>query len=82
MDNKKFEVMFSATKYFENKCYMREQPLILTYQTLLDKSIVHEKSLAYYWKSQQATTTTETNTIAAIQTGTSRNHCPSNRYLQ
>ena len=46
----KVKVMFNSTKHFEIKQYVREQPLTLTYQTLLNKSKIYERSSAYYKK--------------------------------
>ena len=37
MDTRNVEIMFNATKYFEIKQYVKEQPLTLTYQDPLDE---------------------------------------------
>ena len=48
MDTRKVEAVYNATTYFEVKWCVREQPLTLTDQVFLDKSKLHERSLAYY----------------------------------
>ena len=40
----KVEVVLSSTKYSNIKLHVSEQPLTLSYQTLLDKCEVHEKN--------------------------------------
>ena len=47
---------------------MTQQPLTLTNQDLFNKSKVHERSLAYYKKSQESPATGEDNTIDMVKT--------------
>ena len=61
---------------------MKEQPLILTYQIILDKGKVHERSLPYYKESQESTATIETNNNAMVKTTLSRSHRPNCRQPQ
>ena len=78
------ELLFNATKHFKIKCYVSEQPLTLTYQVLLDKYKVHDRSLVYYHNAQESTaTTTETNTIVPAKPKTNKRHQVSqaDRYL-
>ena len=74
MDTRKVKVMFSTTKYFERKCYKREQPLTHTHQVLLDKSKTHERLLTYYKKIPAIHS--YIGTIAAFKTRSNRSHCP------
>ena len=76
MDTRKVEIIMSATIYFEMKHYMRELPVSLTYQGVLDKSEVQKRSLAYYHKFQESTATIEANTTTAFKTRSSRSHHP------
>ena len=68
LDDKKVEGLFNATKYFEIIHYLREQPLMLTYQASGDKYKVHKGLLVYYHRTMKFTTpTTETNTITTVK---------------
>ena len=72
LDARKVEILFNALKYFNIKHYIRKQPLKFTYQAWLDKCKVHKKSLqqsmVHLHSTQNSiTTTTKTNTIAAVK---------------
>ena len=68
IDNRKVDVLFNATNYFKISCYVREQPLTLTYQALLHKWKINERSVVYYHKPQKSTATLmETNSIATVK---------------
>ena len=57
--------MFNTTNYFEIKCYAWQQPFSCPCHALLTKS-KFMRSLTYYYKSKHLSTTTKTNTTAAV----------------
>ena len=71
----KENILFNTTKYFEIKWYIRKQPMTLTYQALLDKFKVYERSLVYYSKTQKASgTTIRDHTRTTVKCKTSKSH--------